>query len=85
MNKGTACGCTGLRAAGIRHAGALESVISNLRKIGFHSVHWQLLELEVLRASEDSDDAIMIMADGGCLSPEYVAQDLVLAEKGFMG
>ncbi|KAF8504661.1 P-loop containing nucleoside triphosphate hydrolase protein [Russula emetica] len=40
---------------------ALEIVISNLRKIGFHNV--QPLELAVLRASEDSDDAIKIMAD----------------------
>jgi hypothetical protein len=40
---------------------ALENVISNLRKIGFHNV--RPLELAVLRASEDSDDAIKIMAD----------------------
>jgi len=40
---------------------ALEAVISNLCKIGFHNV--QPLELAVLRASEDSDDAIKIMAD----------------------
>jgi len=40
---------------------ALESIISNLRYIGFHNV--QPLELAVLRASEDSDDAIKIMAD----------------------
>jgi hypothetical protein len=40
---------------------ALEIVISNLRKIGFHNV--QPLELAVLRASEDSDDVIKIMAD----------------------
>ena len=40
---------------------ALEMVISNLCKISFHNV--QPLELAVLRASEDSDDAIKIMAD----------------------
>jgi hypothetical protein len=40
---------------------AVESIISNLRKIGFHNV--QPLELAVLRVSEDSDDAIKIMAD----------------------
>lgn len=40
---------------------ALESVISNLRRIGFLNV--QPLELAVLRASEDSDGAIKIMAD----------------------
>jgi hypothetical protein len=40
---------------------ALERIISNLRTIGFHNV--QPLELAVLRGSEDSDDAIKIMAD----------------------
>ena len=41
----------------------LESILSNLRKIGFHNV--RPLELAVLRASvdSDSDDAIKIMAD----------------------
>jgi hypothetical protein len=53
-----------LRSAGYQSSEfkvALEKVISNLRKIGFHNV--QPLELAVLRASEDSDDAIKIMAD----------------------
>lgn len=42
---------------------ALESILSNLRKIGFHNV--RPLELAVLRTSEDwdLDDAIKIMAD----------------------
>jgi hypothetical protein len=40
---------------------ALESIISNLRRIGFLNV--QPLELAVLRASEDSDGTIKIMAD----------------------
>lgn len=50
---------TGYQSSEFREA--LEIVISNLRKIGFHNV--QPLELGVLRASEDSDDAIKIMAD----------------------
>lgn len=50
---------TGYQSSEFREA--LETVISNLRKIGFHNV--QPIELAVLRASEDSDDAIKIMAD----------------------
>ena len=41
---------------------AVETVISNLRIIGFHNV--QPLELAVLRASDDVDGAIKVMADG---------------------
>ncbi len=40
---------------------ALEVVMSNLPKIGFRNV--KPLELAVLQASEDSDDALKIMAD----------------------
>ena len=40
---------------------ALESIMSNLPKIGFHNVN--PLELAILQASEDSDDALKIMAD----------------------
>lgn len=50
---------TGSQSSEFREA--LETVISNLRRIGFPNV--QPLELAVLRASEDSDDAIKIMAD----------------------
>lgn len=40
---------------------ALESIISNLPKIGFNNV--TPLELGVLQASDESDDALNIMAD----------------------
>ena len=40
---------------------ALDNIIANLHNIGFHDV--KPLELAVLQASEDSDDAIKIMAD----------------------
>jgi len=40
---------------------ALRRVISNLAKIGFRGVN--PLELAALQASEDSDDALWIMAD----------------------
>ena len=40
---------------------ALGIIIANLPKIGFHDV--KPLELTVLQASEDADDAIKIMAD----------------------
>ncbi|KAI0002262.1 P-loop containing nucleoside triphosphate hydrolase protein [Russula compacta] len=40
---------------------ALESILLNLRKIGFYNV--RPLDLAALQASEDSDDALRIMAD----------------------
>jgi hypothetical protein len=40
---------------------ALDSIMSNLLKIGFHNV--KPLELAVLQGSEDADDALRIMAD----------------------
>jgi hypothetical protein len=40
---------------------ALQRVISNLARIGFRNV--EPLELAALQASEDSDDALRIMAD----------------------
>jgi hypothetical protein len=40
---------------------ALEMVLSSLSRIGIHGV--KPLDLAVLRASEDSDDALKIMAD----------------------
>lgn len=40
---------------------ALGIIMENLPKIGFHEV--KPLELSVLQASEDADDAIKIMAD----------------------
>lgn len=40
---------------------ALESVLSNLRKIGFRNV--KPLELAALQASDDADDALRIMAN----------------------
>jgi hypothetical protein len=40
---------------------ALETIMLNLPKIGFHNV--KSLELVALQASEDSDDALKIMAD----------------------
>jgi hypothetical protein len=40
---------------------ALEMVLSSLSRIGIHNV--EPLDLAVLRASEDSDDALKIMAD----------------------
>ncbi len=40
---------------------ALNSIIANLAKIGFYNV--KPLQLAALQASEDSDDALRIMAD----------------------
>jgi hypothetical protein len=40
---------------------ALDNIMSNLPKIGFH--HVAPLELAVLQASEESNDALKIMAD----------------------
>jgi len=40
---------------------ALGTILSNLPKIGFNDVH--PLDLAILQRSEDSDDAIKIMAD----------------------
>lgn len=40
---------------------ALDNIMSNLPKIGFHNV--APLELAVLQTSEESDDALKIMAD----------------------
>jgi hypothetical protein len=40
---------------------ALDTIISNLPKIGFH--HVTPLELGVLQTSEESDNALKIMAD----------------------
>jgi len=52
---------------------ALGIILANLPKIGFHDV--KALELTMLQASEDADDAIKIMADvrayfqGTCSGP----------------
>ena len=40
---------------------ALDTIMSNLPKIGFHNV--TPLELGILQASEDSENALKIMAD----------------------
>ena len=40
---------------------ALDSIIANLARIGFYNV--KPLQLAALQASEDSDDALRIMAD----------------------